>query len=200
MKKLYLKKQGGFSLVEMLVSISILLLVVTGPMTVTSRTAKSATFATEQVQAFFLAQEGLEIAQKLRDDLLLINFASPGVAWTAFTNTGAGGAYQLCFNPVGNPPGCPLEWAAGGNTVASPVVSCSTITDCRLYLKNTPDRSLYTHSITASTTSFTRQIKFSKTSDDKGVKVVSSVTWRTGSLVAEQRVEVETYLYNIYGL
>ena len=198
MKKLYLKKQAGFSLVEMLVSISILLLVVTGPMTVTSRTSKSATFATEQVQAFFLAQEGLEIAQKLRDDLLLVNFASAGVAWTAFSNStaaGAGaGAYQRCFNG-----GCGLEWA-NGNSVSSSV-SCSTITDCRLYRKNNPDRSLYTYSAAGNTiTPFTRKINFTKTLDLKGIKVVSQVTWRTGSLVAEQRVEVETYLYNIYGL
>jgi len=69
-----LNKQAGFSLVETLVSISILLLVIVGPMTITSRTAKSATFASEQVQAFFLAQEGVELAQKARSDLVLRKF------------------------------------------------------------------------------------------------------------------------------
>ena len=53
-------KQKGFSLVETLVAISILLIVIVGPMTISMSTAKSSSFASEQVQAFFLAQEGLE--------------------------------------------------------------------------------------------------------------------------------------------
>ena len=196
MKKLYLKKQFGFTLVEMLVSISILLLVVTGPMTVTSRTSKSATFATEQVQAFFLAQEGLEIAQKLRDDLLLINIAAPGVAWTAFTNTD--GTFRLCYSSSG----CGLEWAAN-DTLANPV-DCSISSDtCKLRrdTRNNPGRSLYTYTSPANSemTLFSRKIYLTNTGDLRGVRVRSVVSWRTGSLVAEQKVEVETYLYNIYG-
>lgn len=201
MKKLFLKKQQGFSLVEMLVSISILLLVVTGPMTVTSRTAKSATFATEQVQAFFLAQEGLELAQKSRDDLLLKNFlpiadinyiSNP---WHRFTDTG--GIYSSCYNGSA---GCGLEWdgANANGNLLSPV-DCSSLDRCRLFLKSAPDRSLYTYSSTGNNIMpYTRKITFTETTDGKGVKVISTVTWRTGSLVAEQKVEVETYLYNIY--
>ena len=40
-------------------------------MTISMQSAKSSSFASEQVQAFFLAQEGLELAEKARDDLLL---------------------------------------------------------------------------------------------------------------------------------
>ena len=196
MKKLYLKKQAGFSLVEMLVSISILLLVVTGPMTVTSRTSKSATFATEQVQAFFLAQEGLEIAQKLRDDLLLINIAAPGVAWTAFTNTT--GTYTFCYLLTG----CGLEWA-GNDSLAKPVNCLISSDTCKLRrdTRINPGRSLYTYTSPASSeiTPFSRKIYLTSTVDGRGVRVRSVVSWRTGSLVAEQKVEVETYLYNIYG-
>ncbi len=195
MKKLYLKKQAGFSLVEMLVSISILLLVVTGPMTVTSRTSKSATFATEQVQAFFLAQEGLEIAQKLRDDILLANIASPGVAWTNFTNTT--GTYTFCYSLTG----CGLEWALN-DTLATPA-DCSLTSGCKLRrdTRINPGRSLYTYTISANSeiTPFSRKIYLTSTVDGRGVRVRSVVSWRTGSLVAEQKVEVETYLYNIYG-
>ena len=67
----YQQKQSGFSLVETLVAISILLIVIVGPMTISMQSAKSSSFASEQVQAFFLAQEGLELAEKARDDLLL---------------------------------------------------------------------------------------------------------------------------------
>ena len=197
MKKLYLKKQNGFSLVEMLVSISILLLVVTGPMTVTSRTAKSATFATEQVQAFFLAQEGLEIAQKLRDDLLLINITAPGVAWTAFTNTT--GTYIFCYSLTG----CGLEWDSNDTLALAAPADCLLTSGCKLRrdTRINPGRSLYTYKSPASSeiTPFSRKIYLTSTVDGRGVRVRSVVSWRTGSLVAEQKVEVETYLYNIYG-
>lgn len=198
MKKLFLKKQAGFSLVEMLVSVSILLLVITGPMTVASRTAKSATFATEQVQAFFLAQEGLELAQKLRDDLLLAHLSVPSTIanpWYRFRDTTNAGAYRFCHGASG----CGLEWDGGNDTLINPLKDCTTVSNCRMYRKTSPDRSLYTYSNTNSViTPYTRKINFYITADSKAVRVVSQVTWRTGTLVAEQKVEVETYLYNIY--
>jgi prepilin-type N-terminal cleavage/methylation domain-containing protein len=53
-------QQSGFSLVETLVAISLLLIMIVGPMAISAKTAKSTSFASEQVQAFFLAQEGLD--------------------------------------------------------------------------------------------------------------------------------------------
>src|SRR3989344_1273934 len=95
----YQNKQSGFSLVETLVAISVLLIVVVGPMTISMRTAKSTSFASEQVQAFFLAQEGLELAHKGRDDLLLQNFAGTiNNSWTRFT--ASNGTYQHCYAAV----------------------------------------------------------------------------------------------------
>ncbi|NCO61881.1 prepilin-type N-terminal cleavage/methylation domain-containing protein, partial [Candidatus Kaiserbacteria bacterium] len=67
-------KQHGFSLVEVLVAITLLLLIVTGPMKIITDANHSTAFASEQVTAFFLAQEGLELAQKGRDDLMLQYF------------------------------------------------------------------------------------------------------------------------------
>lgn len=188
----------GFSLIEMLVAVSVLLLVIVGPMTVTSRTAKSSAFASEQVQAFFLAQEGVELAQKLRDDLLLRNFllsTDPNYVsnpWAWFTDSTNSGAYRFCYNG-----GCGLEWA-DATTIATPT-NCATLTNCRLNYKATNTRSKYTYSTTGTyeQTPFTRRVTFRNVGTN-AVEVISSVTWRTGSLVAEQRVDAQTYLYNIY--
>lgn len=192
------KTEQGFSLVETLVAISILLIVIVGPMTISMRTAKSASFASEQVQAFFLAQEGLELAQKGRDDFLLRNFlptANPLYIvnpWARFTSTVAGAAFQHCFNAAG----CGLQWHATTNGALATPISCVTVANCLLYRDNS-GRSWFSHTAAGSSpTLFTRRIYFSNVSD--GVQVRSVVTWRTGSLVAEQRVEVDTYLYNIY--
>ncbi|MCA9360544.1 prepilin-type N-terminal cleavage/methylation domain-containing protein [Candidatus Kaiserbacteria bacterium] len=90
----------GFSLVETLVAITILLIIIIGPMTISSSTARSTSFASEQVVAYFLAQEGAELAQKARDDFLLENFyvdsSEPYIGWDKFTDDG-GGTYKQCF-------------------------------------------------------------------------------------------------------
>jgi len=195
---IYLNKklQKGFSLVETLVAISILLIVIVGPMTISSKAAKSSTFATEQVQAFFLAQEGLELAQKMRDDFLLVNFSNSGSLSTGWVNFIDSPAFSTCSAPG---PGCGLAWNnLPVTSLVTPVLCINTT--CRLYLSPTPaHRSRYTHVTAGNTiTPFTRVITF--TADNAGgVKVVSKVTWRTGSLIADQKVEVDTYLYDIYG-
>ena len=96
--------------------------------------------------------------------------------------------------------GCGLSWDSSDAANLAPVVDCTDPTDCRLYLKNSiqDDRSRFSYDKSNATqTPFTRRIYF--TADGDVVHVRSLVTWRTGSLVAEQKVEVDTYLYNIYG-
>lgn len=190
----YKNNNSGFSLVETLVAITILLLVVVGPLTITSRTAKSSTFAAEQVVAQFLAQEGVELVQKMRDDIVLQSTAlgsSPGTSWSSFT-----GGYSECFNAAG----CGLEVSSSGSLGV--VRDCSTILNCLLYRSTTGStRSLYTHTNTGTPSLYTRTIKISTVPGyiDE-VKVESVVTWRTGSIVANQQVRVESALFNVYGI
>ncbi len=192
-------KQKGFSLVETLVAISILLIVITGPMVISIRSAKSASFATEQVQAFFLAQEGLELAQKGRDELLLRSFLPTTNAnyvnnpWTRFTDTTNSGVFRHCYAGTG----CGLAWGSTVGQLATPV-ACSTLSNCLLHL-GTSGRARLSHVATGATpTIFTRRIFLTPLGSGEGVLARSVVTWRTGSVVAEQSVSTDTYLYNIY--
>jgi prepilin-type N-terminal cleavage/methylation domain-containing protein len=191
--------QSGFSLVEVLVSITILLLVIVGPFQIVSRSINSTNFATEQVNAWFLAQEGLELAQKGRDDLVLQNFKlqinPPGEASpiTRFLSS-----YAPCFGPDG----CGLS--IGNGTILPATTTCGVISNCRLYLTSSgnTDRSSYQHSVSGNTiTPYTRVIKMERSPAAgriREIKVTSTVTWRTGSLISSQRVIAETYLFNVY--
>lgn len=190
---------SGFSLVETLVAITLLLLVVVGPLGMTSRTSAGATLASEQVIAHFLAQEGLEIIQKAREDVMLaaINSGTPGAtsaAWNQFSNPT--GVYASCFAAR-----CGLELVSDGTAVAAPR-DCSTISNCLLYLNAAAGiRSMYTYSTGVGfiPTAYTRSIKMTYINADE-IKLESLVTWRTGSLVASQQVRLESTLFNVYGI
>ncbi len=200
-------KQSGFSLVEVLVAITLLLLVVTGPMTIISRANNSTAYATEQINAFFLAQEGIELAQKSRDDLILTYFqrqiiGSGGITnpMARFTSTNSTAPLRFCYAATG----CGLTISDDGQDVD--VKNCNTAGGCRLYTDDDSDRSKYVHISTSpdsgqTETPFTRTIYMDKIMDRSSVreiKVTSVVTWRTGSLIADQRVELVTYLANVY--
>ena len=193
----FYKKQSGFSLVETLVAISILLIVIVGPMTISMRTAKSSTFASEQVQAFFLAQEGLELAKKARDELVTRHFYDPTnlnyrpTPWANFTDASGSGQYRFCYASTG----CGLSWAVFSSGLLSGINCNSSPTACRLYL-NTSGYPFFVYGAGAAETKFARRIYFTDMGD--AVAVRSVVTWRTGSLVAEQNVTLDTYLYNTY--
>lgn len=187
--------QDGFTLVETLVSITILLLVIIGPMTISSSAARSTSFSSEQVIAFFLAQEGAELAQKARDDLWLGDFTNPGTGWSDFTNISAG-TYADCFTNDG----CRLEIETDAvGSIKLPVADCNPVSDCRLYFDPNNDRSRYNHdSSSPITTPYTRIIKFEEITSDE-VKVTSRVYWRSGNQRQNQEAVVETYLFNVYG-
>jgi prepilin-type N-terminal cleavage/methylation domain-containing protein len=191
--------QKAFSLVEVLVAITILLLVITGPMTMITRSNNGTAFATEQIAAFFLAQEGLELVQMQRDKYLL-EYYDAGVVppapgdepWTFF---------QSHFAPcdVGSgPDGCAVEIENGADPEVA-VTSCATLADCRLQLDPaaTPDdRPSFSHSGAGGPSLYTRVILMEYDSD-RAVRVTSTVTWRTGNLISSQKVVSVTYLFNL---
>lgn len=191
------KTQAGFSLVETLVAISILLIVIVGPINLVVNSARSTSFANDQVLAFFLAQEGVEIVQAARDDFQLQSFQEPPpavTAWQNFTNKSATGLLTHCLTG-----GCGIEigTATYGNYV---VTDCGTdIANCRLYQSDTAHaRARYTHSTAGNEqTKFTRMI----TIDDSiagQAEIVSTVTWRSDGQRAVQEVATVTYLFDIY--
>jgi type II secretory pathway pseudopilin PulG len=188
----------GFSLIETLVAVAILLLVIVGPMSIASQANSSTTFANQQITAYFLAQEGLELAQKGRDDLLLPQFAAyplppaNNVGWNAFVSDV--GDFSECID--GNTCGLEIIDGADGDI---DVRDCSNFSDCRLYLSNDAGRSHYTYddSVANVATDFTRTVTMDVDGDE--VFVTATVRWRTGDQITEQSTTATTYLFNVYG-
>ena len=192
----YAKQQSGFSLVETLVAITILLIVIIGPMTISSSAAKSTSFASEQVTAFFLAQEGAELMEKARNDLLLQNFSGSNPdPWADFTRTTSGGTYLQCYTTDG----CNLSIGNDNSGTLTTPSSCSSQTGCVVNLdtENSSLRSRFTPGTSGTPTIYSRTIRLQNVSANE-VSVTSVVTWRSGFSRDSQQVSVQTSLFNIY--
>jgi prepilin-type N-terminal cleavage/methylation domain-containing protein len=73
MKTFFLKNnnkdtQQGFTIIETLVAISILLISTTGPLSFAQSSLRSSFLARDQVAAFYLAQEAVETIKNIRDN------------------------------------------------------------------------------------------------------------------------------------
>ncbi len=119
------EKLAGFTLVETLVAISILLVVIIGPMTIAQKGIQNAYFAREQVTAVFLAQEAIEAIRELRDADALIAYddGSSGDntwAWYSGLESSCMGSGGCAYNVFDNTfeacnPDCKLKLDASGN-------------------------------------------------------------------------------------
>lgn len=76
-----LPKEGGFTLLETLVAISILVIAITATFSAAQNGLSSALDVRDQITAFYLAQEAVEMVRNTRDSNSLERTANPAVSW-----------------------------------------------------------------------------------------------------------------------
>lgn len=186
------KNISGFTLVETLVAISILLLVIVGPITIAQKGIRNAYFANEQFTAVFLAQEAIESVRQLRDaDGLdaydkLLNSVAGADTWNemdSFADTcdDENCAYMRGENPLFRP--CSDSFA--NNCEVTRSVSDGTLG----------------HNPSADDTQFTRHVRVtdmvSVGADVVGIQVRVTVTWNAVNL-GTRSVVFQTWIYDQY--
>lgn len=168
MKKSTLKKEG-FTLIETLVAITVLLLALGGPLTIAARSYFAARFSKDTVTATYLAQEGIELVRHIRSTNQL-----SGANWmTDLTNCMDGGTCYIgpyASNPKG--------------------LSCSG--SCPTLLFN-PNSFKYQYS-NGDPSKFTRTIAITEIESGTEVEVTSKVTWSNGRV--NRQVELKENLLN----
>jgi prepilin-type N-terminal cleavage/methylation domain-containing protein len=80
-KYFYIHKEGGFTLIETLVAISILLVSVVTPLVGVSQSITASILARDEITAFYLAQDAIEYIRNIRDSNTIAMRTDPNVEW-----------------------------------------------------------------------------------------------------------------------
>ena len=87
--KFYFKKENkGFTLIEALIAISILMIAIASPMVISQKGLTDAVLSRDEATASFLAQDGIEAVKNIRDTTALAAKTSNITDWISGLNTG----------------------------------------------------------------------------------------------------------------
>lgn len=158
-----INKNQGFTLIETFVAILILVFAVIAPLALLARAINDGNYAKNQVIAYFLAQEGVELVINHRDqieaDAIMAGVEVDPADWLS--------GLEDCLDD-----GCAIDYT-------SIIDSCSDIENlaCQLYVD--PDDGLYTHDNAGEENAslFSRRIVVEEAVGHKAAKITSSVVW-----------------------
>lgn len=174
------KKDRGFTILETLVAIFILVLSITGPMVFAQTGLRTAFLARDQITAFFLAQDVIETIKNLRD-----------------TNSLEGKAEWLDGIFICNQSINPTCLISVDTTVADPVLAECESGVCPILETNSDGKFGYEFSASDSSDSrFRRNVYITEIVPDAELQIVVEVTWTSNVRVGDSRIVVQENIYN----
>ncbi|MFA6270591.1 MAG: type II secretion system protein [Candidatus Paceibacterota bacterium] len=172
----------GFTILESIVAIAVLSLSVSGAFSAVTQSLSQATIAKDEVKAFYLAQEAIEVIRNKRDanQLSLLNTGSG--FWLA-------GIAQYDTDPCYFEKVCQID----ANPIPPTLVYCNSSSwgSCA-YLKQNPTTFMYNYT-TGTATNFKREIKIESVNANE-VAIIVRVSWTKGIITRE--FKIKSYLFN----
>lgn len=162
-----MQQPRGFTFIETLVAISVLLVSLAGPLSIAAQALSSAHYARDQVVAFYLAQEAIEYVRAVRDQ----NYLASG-SWLDGLSECVDASCTVDFPNF-------THSACSGS--CSPLLISST---GGLYNQQSGSESPYTRTLTISSVEGTAEI----------VVVRSTVTWQSAGF--DRQIQVTEYLFD----
>lgn len=155
----------GFTLVESLVAITVLLLASTSAFTIAQQGLSASYFARDRITAYYLGKEALEFIKNKRDQNSIT-----GQPWLAGITDNHGGV--LCGSEHSNLP-------CGVDILNDTVKSCSAPGGCDLFVDQ---NGFYFHSSFSGQTpqKFKREVLVTEIQPNIEAKVTVTVTWTQG--------------------
>lgn len=167
------QNEQGFTFVETLVAVSILLLAIVAPLSLAYQSLSASRIARNQVTAIYLAQEAVEYIRAARDGNTL-----SGLSWlsglSACVVSGFSGGY-----------GCTID------VVENDIVACSA-EGCKELSYD--DQTFVYGYASGEESGFTRTVIITESEIDREARVDVSVSWRDGSTL--RSVSVDQHIFN----
>jgi prepilin-type N-terminal cleavage/methylation domain-containing protein len=155
------RNNKGFTIIESLVAISILVMAVVGAMTSVQTGLSSYIFSKEQIIAFYLAQEGMEQIKNIRDENNL-----DGEHWLA-------GIAQVPTDPCFFGEACTVSPVEETTAIRCPSPgSCPAI-------RQDPDNGFYGYDVTWPETVFRREIQLESVNANE-IAATVTIYWSKG--------------------
>ncbi|MDD4803605.1 MAG: type II secretion system protein [Candidatus Pacebacteria bacterium] len=184
--------KNGFTLIEALVAISLLMIAISGPMTIVQKGLNAAYLSRDQMTAAFLVQDAIEAVRNIRDTLALNGIEETDNNWL--------GGLSSCFcelvdnNCDFDNPGykfCNIDTTKENLSVA---VS-DNLDDKILEIETNDDGEFVKYDLdSVKKSKFTRIINIHQPADDENEAVVRvRVSWMAQG--GEQNVDVSNYIY-----
>lgn len=185
---------SGFTLVETLVAVAIIMLAITGPFMSAERTVVVASIVHDKMTASFLAQEGLEYARALRDKVYLEECYKYSPSCSLWWGDYSSNPYQNTMYDIrqcsANTP-CSVDTSVGKSTydkvLYSPFSNLNTTelyicaannsTCGALYLDTTTGQYTTTSNINTVPTPFIRTIYAQTFPGSPDTEIISTVKW-----------------------
>lgn len=172
-QKLQQHTEKGFTFVETLVAIAILVLGVVAPLALTYQSLSASRIARNQITATFLAEEAIEYVRAIRD-----------------SNSLSGSSWLLGLEDCLTEGGCAID-----ETGLDKVFQCDPNTGCGPLLYNS-ETAVYSYeeSGNATTSPFTRTTRITETIVNQEANVAVTVSWRDGT--TQRNVSIDEILFN----
>lgn len=181
-------QQGGFTIIETLVAIFILLVSTTGPLSFAQSGLRSSFLARDQVTAFYLAQDAIETLKNIRDNNnIAYRNGDDTVLWL--------GGFGMCEPKTkGNPVMCNLDTGQSENilTVSCGIQGCSPLyydADSRQFVVD--QRSI------GEPSKYTRTISVTEIIPNREAQIIVEVKWDS-NFFSSKRIVVQENIYKKY--
>lgn len=172
------KNKNGFTLIEVIVAIFILVLAVTGPMSAAQNSLKSSFLARDQVIAFYLAQDAIEYLKNYKDQNII---------------DGVGNIIeQPIMNACEGPEPCDVD-TLGNGAPPSHVNKCNS-GSCSPLIFNTINKTYSTNG-SGVTSKFTRETYIKEIVPDQEYAVTVVIKWKP-NFFTPREIVVQENLYN----
>lgn len=194
----YHSSQIGYSLIEVLIAIAVLLLSIVGPLTIAAKSLQTSFQARDQIVATYLAQEGIEGVIALKQNSVIAGIQDGNLS--ALWDWANAASLADCRSADGCNFDVQYPISLSDTNFTNTITSCSNRADCRLYYDETAPVAKYSLDNSGEATAFTRVITLENLDAATTTMATVRVTWDGTAFAGfDREVEISTVLYNVYG-